>query len=708
LILWETQCLASSMGDVMSDDKDDMGYLEDPDDVEDKGDPFEQLERWAAYYFKFFEKTDIRPFIESIQNREALTLLDHNFSPFMGGFIAFLSFILVNLIILCIFTFVKKLSKKMMKKRNCCLKICAGILGIFTIVIFALVITNFVWTKKMYRIEEKLLCEATRIPHALFFGNPEIHFEIEKSEHFIGLERIRSYMTTFLNESNSYTKGYNLKTLQEIESANILNTVNALENSLDVFYAKYDGMTGRDASGRNRVPMSVSYSIPFYKTHMTSLIEKYKIAALHLHKISEFSTIMKNPQYSESFIRYLKDSHEVLIDIQVRFSKFWNSIMDTSFDSTLAFKISVIGVIVLTTLISIATITSLFVFYKSVKSGKMKNKSNVRCLLILIIFIAFWSVLGILEVGRGVFTSFYGCSVMYQLDKDPYNTRDKILPYLLDDPEVSKVFEHCYFQPEPHSPKNFYNLLESSGEKDSTANFLSFLDGIKLIHEDVQIMDKDQDIYYTDRLVEALESFKTGESLDFDDVFNKLGILNYNFDCSHIYYSLTDKECENLPGGKTTCIRIDTGSFTTDQCMEDKIGESAPIFDNLKEYITREKIFIDNILEDVNGATNDSSLVNMIHSTIEKFEIIDGTVRNLNSNLATNFDSMVKGPIEDWLNCGIIRDELKKTFNSMCNHDTETMMKFGDLNFFIIFISLIMTNILFVISCCFVERGKKR
>ena len=706
ITLWETQCLSNLIEDIESDSEGKGDDLEKPEDVKEKGGLFERLERWALYQMDFFGKTDIRPFMESIQKKESMKFIDHNLTPFVGGVIALLVFLIINMILFCVFTFVKKLAKIKYRQRNCCVKFCIGLTLVILLISIGLLITSFVWTGGMFKIEEKLLCEATRVPHALFFGNPEIYLDVKNASHFIGLERTRSYMEEFLNESNSYTMGTNLKLLQEIESENLKNSVAELENTLNEFFVKYEGMKGRDSSGNNRVPLSISYSIPFYKSHMMTLLDRYKLAAEHLNNISEFSKVMQDSIQSKAFIRNLKESHQDLADLQKHISTFWNDIMTTSFDSTLGFKISVIGLVILVTLIVISQCANLGVFLKGVKIGKIKNKINLRCLMILVLFISFWGIMAMFEVGRGIFSSIYGCSVMYQMENEPFLTKDIITPYILEEEHVKKVFDHCYFNPLRDTAENSFSLLSTAENKITTANFFSFLDGIKMIHEDTKAMNKDMDIYYTDRLIDSLYAFKSGESLDFDDVFNNLSLLNYNFDCSNIYYSLTDKDCSPLPAGKTSCVKILTGHFTTHECMSDKTSESAILFDNLKEYITREQTFIDNIVNDVRG--DEDSIQSKIYASVNKFEKVDEKVRKLNTNLNKDFDKLVNGRLSDWLDCGVIRNEVKKTFNSLCNHDTQKMMKFGDLNFFIIFFSMITVNILFILTCCFKELPKKK
>jgi hypothetical protein len=297
---------------------------------------------------------------------------------------------------------------------------------------------------------------------------------------------------------------------------------------------------------------------------------------------------------------------------------------------------------------------------------------------------------------------------MYQLKKDPYNTRDLIMPYLLQDKEVHDIFDHCYFSPAKNDPNNFFAFLSGEQEKMALSNYFSFLDGVKMVHEEVVNINSDTDLFYTQRVVESLKTFKTGESLDFDDVFNNLSILNYNFDCSDIYYSLTERDCPNAITNNKKCIKILNGTYLNHDCMIHKNGESAVLFDNLKEYITREQSFIDDILEDINGVHNPESIESKLNTAIATFQMIDQKIRSLNTDLNRDFDKMVPGMLENWLDCGVIRDEIKKSFSNVCHHDTETLMKFGDLNFYIIFLGMISANIMFFLTCCYSETPKKR
>ena len=709
LTIWETKCLSTALGDILTDKKDTGEHLDEPQEVEEKGDLYEQLERWALYQMKFFEKTDITPFLESIENQRPMKFIDHNLTPFVGAVIALLSFVFLFMIFFCVMSFSKKLSKWRLKRRNCCFKCCLCFMLIFVLIISILIIVNFVWIGKMYKIEEKLLCETTRVPHTLFFGNPEIHFEANKSSHFIGFERVRALIQHFLNESSSFTGGYNLKILQEIEDQQIKNEVSELESLSSIFFAKHSGTKGRDSSGNNRVPLSISYNLPLYKTKMDLLIEKYKTTTSHIHQISELSLILKDTPRAEAFIRNLKESHQDLLDLQIGISTFWNGVMTSTFDSTLGFKISVIALVVMSVLISLSLCANLAVFFKNVKLGKVKNKLNMRCLMILSLFIVFWGIMALFEVGRGIFSSIYGCSIMFQLHNDPFVTRNKLIPYLQKEEHFLTAFENCYFEPKKDSAENFLSIIPGQEKQAATLAYVSFLDGIKLIHEDTQPINQTTDIFHTDTFVNGLNGYKSGESHDFDDVFANLSILNYNFDCSSVYYSLTEKDCDQLPSGKTTCVKIKTGHYIANECNPDKNGESAVLFDNLKEYITREVIFIDNILNEVNGANNDEALLNKIKSISMKFEMIDDKVRALKSDLHTNFESMVKGRLEEWLDCSVVRDEVTKTFNSMCNHDTEKLMKFGDINFFIIFLSTVVVIGMFFLTFCLKEReGEKK
>lgn len=700
LIVWGEKCLSQFDEEILEDS-------ENPDrNYEYQGESNEYLKdlkkKEFLLYLDVFKNVDISPFFEAVMGNKPISPTDMNFRGFLIFAIVFIVIGFITCFSFCICTF-SKISKKKMKRRNCLLQTCFAIPCIFIMIGVFMTISNYLYLSEMMEIENNLLCEATRIPHTLFFGNPENHLDVENSRHFVGFESIRNYIQNFLVESNSFQNGENSVLIKDLQDIDILKSVHELFEKSQEFFSYFESKMIVNASGERQHPLTIVYNLPSYKNYLTQMLDRYQIGGDRLENIVTLSPTLLDSEDSSYLVSNLKNSHDQLLKIQQHLSIFWNQMLTASFDNTLVFKIAVIGVIMQNTVLILSILLMASILgYSTCKFANIKNKKALRFLMILVCLICIITTISLYEVARGVFSSVYGCSVMYQMKENPVITNSKIKNYVKSDVIISNIFDKCFSDDSTDHTQNFYSLFEDEQVKTSIQEFLEFLDGIKMLHEEVKFMDSNYDTKLTESMAATFQAYKDGELYDFEDIEHKISQLNQYFECAHIFFSLSQKGCEK----KTKCINIKQDEFESPQCVS-YIIEAKQIFDNLHAYIMAEDQLMEEILFKLNSPKNPKSLLNLINKILMEFEQINSKVKNLDSKLDTHFDQLADGAIHTWLDCGVVKDQIKKSFNNLCDSKVEDLTNFVNLNIAIILISFFSLIIFFILSFCFDEQGQQ-
>jgi hypothetical protein len=319
-------------------------------------------------------------------------------------------------------------------------------------------------------------------------------------------------------------------------------------------------------------------------------------------------------------------------------------------------------------------------------------------MLILMIILLILGTLVLGELSRGIFSSMYGCSIMYKMIKEPVDMRRTISSLFSEDHQMFNVFDKCYFSQSSDKDSNFYSLFEEDSQE-SLSTFLGFMDGLKLFHEEFQLINLNNDKSFSMDMISALESYKNGMNYDFDDVSESLNKLNENFSCSSVVYVLDSSKCNNLPATKDTCIYIKTGSFKNDPCISN-YAQSDLLFGRLQSYIQAEGKLMDDMLYHLKDPQNKSSVVGLIDKILLEFNAINNMVLGIETELTTHFENLRDGPLEKWLDCGVIKSELIRGFDNMCDVELEDVGNFAMMNLAVILLSFFAVIINFILLFC--------
>lgn len=704
-LVWETQCLKQPYEELST-------VVTDKGDVVDKGQPEDSvtqtLENLESIIInkEWFDKLDISPFLESISNRNKMGLTEYKNKGYLAFMIVMLTLVLALIIIISIFT-CTKLSKKVVKPRPRCIKCCLIFLIVFIVVMFALLIVNIAWTPRMMRIQKDLLCEATRLPHTLFFGSPEIHYKIETESKFLGIERIREYMFNFLKDYEQFTDGKDLKILQEIKDLKIQTEVNKLLITAADFKAKYREKKVLNSEGNFETPISVTHALPLYVLFLDSMLERYEMTSKRIDNINILTPILENKLQAASFKYEFEKAVAELEDIEVHLSTFWNDIMRSSFDSTLGFKLATIGLMLACLILWASVVATVIVLCKRTKHGKIQGKTKVRFLMILVLFLMIFALIAIFEVNRATFATVYGCATMHQFKHSATKTKPLIEKYLLKDSTILKMFNNCYFDPQPSGSVNFYNLFINLKSKDATESFLAFMDALKVVNEEIKGIKGESDTYQTTAFQTKIMAYKDGLSYDFTDSFRNLSTLNSNFNCSTIAYGLTEKTCFYLPQNKTKCISILKDNYEPNSCMgATKATESQALFDRLKTHIEAEQVYIDEMINDLMGTGNTDSILSKMDGVITKFDQVNAKIQTMDSDLGISFSDLESGHLEDWLDCRAIKKDIDTSHEKLCGHYIFQLIQYGDVTFFFLLLAFISILMVFILTFCLQEMPK--
>jgi len=304
------------------------------------------------------------------------------------------------------------------------------------------------------------------------------------------------------------------------------------------------------------------------------------------------------------------------------------------------------------------------------------------------------------EIARGTFSTVYGCSVMYQLKETPEITKPKISSFFQQDKQLSAIFNECFLGENNDPTLNFYFIFDDVNTRISLQQFLEFMDGIKMLHEDVASMVNEYDTKYTEGVVQDFKELRSGLTADFGDVQPNLNQLNEYFECSETIYTLHKDQCGVLPPDKTTCIDVHTGTFDSQTCVN-QLTASRELFNNLKAYMIDEAQLMEEMVYQLDGQNNPNSILSMIKKTYLEFNEINKKIQSLDSELDSHFNILKSGPIETWLDCGVIHDEIYKSFNNICTDKLEDMSNFANMNLGIILICYSLMVIYFILTFCF-------
>lgn len=699
LIVWETQCLAQVSEEVKKDSQiKDFEYNSQQNEV------FQNVnQKEFPIFVEIFQNVKIEPFFEAITENKSLNPADINFKGVLIFAIVFISFCVVTLILLCVFTF-SRLNKKKIKHRDCLIKLCLGVAMILLGVAVLIGTTNYFLVSPMAKMQKDLLCEATRIPHVLFFGSPEIYLDIQSPSSFVGFETIRKYVLNFLNESESFSSGTNYMLMKDLEAIDISSSVTSLFQITDKFFDTYEKKQIVNASGEPRTPLSIIIDLPQYKEHVLEMIDRYRVGADRLSSIFQISPILTGKSSSIDFLNKMNYSHGQLLRLQQHLSIFWNKILYSSFDGSMIFKIAVIAIVIQITILMLCKVLIFSTLFEPVWKSKPMKKTISRCLLILVMMVIILSIAGLFELARAVFSTMYGCSAMYQLNTNPEQTKAKVLGYFEKDELVHSILDKCYLGASKDPTANFYSIFEKQETRESLQLFLEFMDGIKMLHEEVQTMRNDYDTQFTESMVHKLKSLQVGEVTDFDDVSPALEKLNNYFECSETVYVLDANQCSFLPPAKSNCIDVKTGAYKSEVCVSHD-SESQALFDKLRNHMKAEDELMEEMIYQLDGQNNPRSILALISKIFQEFETINTKVKSLDTKLDSHFDRMSDGPIETWLNCEVLQAEVAKSFNNLCDNKLEDMANFVNMNLAVIILCYFLVIIFFLMTFCLRDFG---
>ena len=509
-------------------------------------------------------------------------------------------------------------------------------------------------------------------------------------------------MSTFIDEEESFISGENHRIIRGFSDMSITGFIANLKKISDDFFETFKDKKSIDAEGNTDTPHSIGYSLPIYKSYMTRMIEKYLEASERLDHLGEIGRNLEDASLSSRFFANLVYAREEIETIEADVSSFWNEIMNTSFDSTPSFKLAFIGQIIQTTILVITGFTIQMILVLYIYKHRVINKRLIKTVLILFTVLLVLGLVILLEISRGIFSSMYGCSIMYKMITDPFDSRKIIGEYFTTEHPMLQVFDHCYFKESSDKDVNFYDLFsENSGQTLNT--FLGFFDSLKMFGEEYQAINVHNDKRFTMNMIEALETYKNGVNYDFDNIKPTLESLNNHFACSKTLYVLDPNKCKNLPPSKETCISIKTGHYQSHPCVTD-FAQSKLQFSRLQEYMHAEAKLLDDMLYYLNDSDNKSSILLIINKVLTEFAEIDVQIKQIETDLKTHFDTLRDGPLETWLDCGVVASQLKQSFSNICDVKLEEVGNFAMINLVVFLFGFFSVLINFVLIFC--EEGE--
>lgn len=710
LIFWEKRCLIDPYSELETDFEIDGHPIDRGRDQGFWNNSFNEMEE-SIFHDQIYHETDITPFLEAISKRKKLSLTEYKNTGLLGVLIFFITMVVLLLLIVSFFTCITK-KDKVIKNRPCCVKTWLAIISILLLISFILMMIILVSASNISRAHNDLLCEATRIPHTLIMGTPQIHFEIESKRKFLGLERILDFSIIYLDHFLIDPKKENIEILQKIRDTRLRDEMTLLKSASNNFKSNFADKTTLDAEGKQNIPISIQHEFPKYNYFLDLLSKRYELTVNRIAQINILTPLLLD----ESDFKTLKDDFHSAVneikDLEENIASFWNEIMTSTFMQSVTFRILLIGLILISVIIWISLVVSFCVFCKRTKRGssnKIKDKSSLRLLLVLNLVAMLLGSISFSFLSSVTYSSFYACATMNQLKNEPQKTKTIIEKTLLKDEAILRIFDTCFSSPERNGNLNFQNLFVNEETKKVISDLILFIDALKILQEKDGAIMKDHDLSQNSDYYTKFENYKNGISSDFQNVHLNLSTLNHNFFCSDIIYKLDSEGCIHLPQEKTKCISILKSNFESDPCMhETKIQESETLFLKLKNHITAEQDHINPILEQIDGKSNLNSIAQRIKEIGNKYNDLISEIQQLTINIHLPLGDLASGHIENSLDCGAVRRDLDTTYDKMCRDHVWFLSRITFAAFFILIIGFFVVLIIFILTFCLKKESQTK
>jgi hypothetical protein len=625
---------------------------------------------------KEFDSIDITPFLDALKNHSSISILRFKNSRNMITcmVVAVLS-ILLLLLILFHLGCVNK-NKAIQVSKNCFYFTVTLLIAILliSIAVYFISIDKGIQAKKA---EKSILCEALRVPITLMEGNIRQILNDRSQIHFIGFRELRTWISSFLNQFEDFSSGKNHDNLNVLNSIPLQENIEKLSTVSTNFYENFQRSSVPDINGNTVVPPSITKDLTLYWKEMELLLLQYKIHGSRVSGVNNFFELIKDEQSKYYFKKGLEDAESQLLLIETEFLQFYDSMLKQTLISPGTQKIDINTVLWISGLILITLLFTLSMYVYNKTQRRISSVVAYRGLILFLMILFVPVVILSIEVLIGVYSTHYGCSFVHQLLRGNTELISNLETDFHASANVQEIVNQCYLDTTEASNEMIYSMMKNDEQTQAIKGFLDFLDGLKTIDDDIQSINHLTDEYETVKFGEVLENKRRGVVLEFPELADSLVELNTLFSCTQYHYDWSDYTCNKVDLKGKSCIRIDQDEYIFDDCVPDDVT-ARDLFIKLQAYFTKEVELMSNMIENLLQVSNSDSIMNNFKTVWRQNTFVYEKVGEIETSLNLHFQSFDDGQLQDWLNCKLIKNDLKIVHDNICRKQLQFGVTFSN------------------------------
>ena len=407
------------------------------------------------------KEMDLKPFIESLgsENKSIGIFSFKNTRIILFNFVMMI--LMSILILLMIFHLSCVNPKKTVEIKKCCYVLCLVILFLFLTISALTFGYSLMKGKDVQDSEEKLLCEALRIPKTFLDGNLENQIELINNNHFLGLRNIRNWVQNFLTNYDDFFEGNNHNFLMKIRDTELPLEIQRFYDLEISFKKNFESSRVPDETGNDRIPNSIVSGLRIFHEYMEQMIQKYKDHGNRIQGLGDMFELIKDNQSRTNFKNDLEKAVSEISSIEKELLTFWGHMINSVFSEPGMLKKEILNSVILNLVVLIILLGIFFGYVCLKPQKKLRYKRLFRGLVILAcIFVISTLVMGMLS-SKSIYSTEYGCGVLYKLIDGDQKIMIELESQLGSMPRVRMISDVCFFSLNKNTSESKRNLTSN-------------------------------------------------------------------------------------------------------------------------------------------------------------------------------------------------------------------------------------------------------
>ena len=688
-------------------------------------------------------QTNLTPLIYSLYHKRPIKLTNfRNTFNFTAVFILLLAagLLLITLsLIIC-----RKTSLRKIQVPKSCLVFFTIILIILWGTALLLLLLPFrFYMSVLKETKQALICEATRIPHALVNGD----VTVDNKSPFLGLSLLQDWVGKVagnIGQLSSESIDNVYYAAREVDLKNLKNQI-FLDN--EALRKKYRNVRIRDAHGALNTPLLISNDlenlyliIKGYKAKYEQYAERnsaYVNLLMWIHRDKDHD---KDQDKDGDSITDLNAALNNTIDTLLT---FWNQMLQTSFGQISFFETRSRRCMLALIILFLVNTMLLLLFccikkrskskYQNVSRQNSKNNQTTdaeneylnmnrtilqtkdpfikqfmyKAMSIVSIALILFTLVSTLYVLQITFTTYYGCAAVKNVldkDKDLDPQQKAYLEerlYLFGD--MQTLFERCFFSKDKEDRLNVSSFVSILEQQQSLVDLVGMFDTLKFASNVSNKMIEASDIAVFTQFGLLTHFEQTGSRFSFENVYKAIDILDDAYKCAGKKFVMTTRAVRHMKLRNKSFIFIVNQNLPKEECVKD-YERCLVIFNRLVEYTKDIQKLAARLRSDVSNFLKKSGLLYNIQKFWDQITSICNQLSDFNKFFKLDFKNLPPGSLFELFDCRRVQTDLKILYDNLCLHHLPRLVGFSDLLLIMVIVELLFLLLISILNLLYSKR----